>query len=177
MKNNVQILLASLDEMPKSKVVIEDIVHGFDTGKYEVKDVMDLYFSRDLRLCHYSGWLVQLLAEHRPDRLYPFISELVENLKEPFHDAILRNTYRAFQFIPVSPEFEGTLYDLAFEHLTNPKTAIAIKVFSMTVCRKIAMGYPELIPELILEIEEAVKYGSAGFRNRASKEIKILQDK
>jgi len=62
-------------------------------------------------------------------------------------------------------------------YVLDPKEAIAIKAFSMTVCEQIALKYTDLIPELIDAIKSVVPTGSAGIKNRGMHTINRLSKK
>ena len=167
--------LVSMGANPTEKAKKERIVILFRVGKLQTSEFVDLFFSDDLRISHKAGWIIQLLAEFAPEYLLPYIPLFIEQLNNPSHDAYVRNTMRAFQDLPLQEEYEGTLYDIAFAYLTDPKSAIAIKVFSMSVLRKIAIKYEGLIEELIAAIEVEIPHGSSGFKNRAAKELHVLR--
>ena len=54
----------------------------------------------------------------------------------------------------------------------NPKEAVAIKAFSLTILGKLAKKYPEIIPEIKLLIDEQITHQSAAFKSRAKKFLK-----
>ena len=133
-----------------------------------MKELMILFFDEDLRICQRAAWPVGLLADKNAHLLEPYLARMLENLDTPHHDAVIRNTFRTFQYIDFSEDLEGIAFDKAFDYLLDVNRAVAIRVFSMTVCGNIAMKYPELAQELIPVIEDSIPHGSAGFRARGA---------
>jgi hypothetical protein len=67
------------------------------------------------------------------------------------------------------------LANICFGYLSDPKEPIAVRVFSMTVLANMAKENPELKNEIIPIIEDQLPFGSAGFRSRGTKVLKILK--
>lgn len=148
--------------------------HLLDNPK-EFKDLMEIFTKENYRLNQRSAWIVGLAGETKGDWLIPYFPTLIESLKNPIHDAIARNIYRSFQSISIPEKYEGRIYDLALRDLSNPKSAIAIKVFAMTVAFNISKKHLELQEELELVIEEQMPYSSKGFSSRARKILKEME--
>ena len=68
--------------------------------------------------------------------------------------------------MPIPEELEGLLCDKCFEYVENPKYAVALRAFGLTVLQKIARGYPELQLELVALVKEKMPMGSAAFKVR-----------
>ena len=107
--------------------------------------------------------------------LLPYVSELLSALENPKHDAIVRNTFRTFQFMDFPEDIEGQVFDVSLSFLMDINNAVAIRVFSMTVCANICMKYPELASEIIPVIEEQLPLGTTGFKNRGMKLVAKLR--
>lgn len=137
-------------------------------------DLMEIFTTEDYRLNQRSAWIVGMVGEKIGEWLLPYFPVLIECLNQPIHDAISRNIYRSFQSLPIPQEFEARLYDLCLRDLSNPKSAVAIKVFAMTVAFNISKNHNELQEELALVIEEQLPYGSAGYTSRSRKILKSI---
>jgi hypothetical protein len=61
-----------------------------------------------------------------------------------------------------------------FEYIENPKEAVAIKAFSLTILSRLAKKYPEIISEIKLLIKEQAPVQTAAFTSRAKKILKEL---
>jgi hypothetical protein len=113
-------------------------------------DLMECFFSDDYRICQRSAGVVEIIGEkhrHLLNRFVPKMYDLaIENTK---HDALLRNTLRAFQYMDFDEEWEGKIYQFCFNNSTNLKQPIAIRAFALKICIKLALKYPELQNELI----------------------------
>ena len=95
--------------------------------------------------------------------------------KPGIHDAVKRNITRFLQFITIPKKFQGAVVDICLEYLANPKEAIAVRVFSMTVLTNMATENPELKNEIVPLIEDQLPFASAGFRSRAKRTLKQLK--
>ena len=69
---------------------------------------------------------------------------------------------------------QSLVWDIGIKRLQSMQTAIAVKAYLMTILAKIAQEYPELSEELFSIIEVQYTYGSAGFKSRAKKVMKML---
>ena len=137
-------------------------------------ELMEIFTQEDYRLNQRSAWIIGLVGETKGEWLLPYFSTLIDCLENPIHNAIARNIYRSFQSLSIPKEFEAQLYDLCLRDLSNPKSAIAIKVFAMTVAFNISKNHGELQEELALVIEEQMPYGSTGFKSRSRKILKAI---
>lgn len=149
------------------KIVLED--------PSKIDDLMRCFFHEDLRISHNAAWSVGYLAQKKPGSLDPYIKKMIENLDHPHHDAVIRNTFRTFQFVDFPESQEGIVFEKAFQFFLDIENAIAIRVFAMTVCANIAVKYPDLCHELIPVIEDHIPHGSAGFKSRGKKLLTRLK--
>jgi hypothetical protein len=109
--------------------------------------------------------------------LLPYQAKMMAILKTNPHDAVKRAIMRVYQWLAISEEVEGELFDWVICYLKNPEEAIAVKAFGMTVARRICEKYPELAGELLPYIEILVEEKlSAGILSRGTKEIRKLRD-
>ena len=139
-----------------------------------MEELMACFFDEDLRLNQRASWPVGMLVDHQPGLIVPYLKKMLDNLDTPHHDAVIRNTFRTMQNMDIPEEVEGLAFEKAFDFLLDPKNAVAIRVFAMTVCGNIAQKYPELKDELIPVIEEQMPHGSAGFKSRGKRILKEL---
>lgn len=171
MENEIYNLLL----LPQTKSNRDRIVNFIlDTPK-KISELMECFFSEDNRLSQKASWPMTISGDKKPQLLLPYLKEMLNKLDEPVHDSLVRNTIRVFQVIDIPEDLEGDVYDKCFDYLCDPKIAIAIRVFSMTVLSNIALKYPDLKEELIRTIELYYPQGSVGFKSRARKEIKRLK--
>ena len=164
---------ALLQEHSKAQAAKIAAYIGKDTQRFA--QLMELFLHGEYRITQRAAWVVGQCALTHPTLIQPYLAVLISNLREPVHDAVKRNTVRILQHIPIPEALWGELTDICFGFLTDAKTAIAIKVFSMTILLHIAQQMPDLKHELKLVIEEQLPHGSSGFISRAQKVLKALE--
>lgn len=170
-RTSIRDLLDS-ENSKKMAMQVKDIVVASPDRMHEL---MELFFDEDLRTCQRAAWPVGMMADETPELLEPYIERMLLNLDEPHHDAVIRNTFRTFQFTDFPEDLEGIAFDKALDFFLDINNAVAIQVFAMTVCGNIAMKYPELSQEIIPLIEERLPHGSAGFRSRGASILSKLR--
>jgi hypothetical protein len=57
--------------------------------------------------------------------------------------------------------------NICFQYLESPSETVAVKAFSLTILGKLAEKYPEIIPEIKLQVEDQLPHQTAAFRQRA----------
>jgi len=125
---------------------------------------------------------IELLTNHNTKSTAKFIVEqLVENpdrmveFMDCFYSDKKMTCQRAAWPLGMIAEEQPQLLFPYLGQLITTLEAIAIRVFSMTVCANITFKYPSLAQELIPVIEEHIPHGSAGFRARGAKLLKQLK--
>jgi len=114
-------------------------------------------------------------ATAHPSLMKKNMGKLVRNLQKPnIHDSIKRNTLRFLQSVDIPSKYEGMIMNTCFDYIENPKEAVAIKAFSLTILGRLAKKYPEIIPEIKLLIEDQAPIQTAGFKSRAKKVLKEI---
>lgn len=166
---------AKMLEERQSKAITNDIVNFVVKHPDSLNELMNLFLFGELRISQRASWPVGDLGVKDPHLFEPYIESIVKNMHNPVHDAVLRNSLRILGSIEIPEELQGEVYELCFNFLLDLKFPIAIRVFSMTVLSNIAKNFPELKEELISVIEEHYPHGSAGFKSRARKCLKILR--
>lgn len=142
--------------------------------KANMAQLMEAFFSNEYRLTQRAAWSVNFVYEQAPEMLNPYLKKMIKNLKQPVHDAVKRNTVRILQFVKIPTALEGEAVDVCFTLMADPKEAIAIKVFAMTVIFNLLPKYPELKNEFVVLIEDELPYASAAYKSRATKFLKKL---
>lgn len=170
MFSEIESILASGQSRKMANTVIDIIMQD----ESRIEELMECFFSDDLRTCQHAAWPVGILAEKHPTILLPYLHRMVSNLDQPKHDAVVRNTLRTFQFMTLPEDLQSEVYDRCLEYLSNPKYPIAFTAFAMTVCTDIALQYPELKEEVMAAIDYRMPHGSSGIRARGAKERRRL---
>jgi len=157
-----------------SRVATDKVLGYIKSYPDKIGELMACFFDDNPRICQRAAWPVGDLGEKYPELLIPYLTKMIVNIKEPKHDAVIRNTIRTWQYMSIPEDYLGEIFELCFNYITDPKFPIAIRAFSMTVCANICKVVPELKEELILAIEEQLEHGSAGIKSRGTNVIKLL---
>ena len=145
------------------------------TNSARWKTLLDLYLSEELRVSQGASWALGALFKAHPKTVPAYLPRLVEHLAPTRKDVIKRNTIRLLQDVEIPEDLRGVVADKCFNYLADPKEAIAIHVFSMTVLFNLGKLYPDLLPELKLLIEERMHHGSTGLKNRGAKILAAIK--
>jgi hypothetical protein len=146
---------------------------GHDAERLAV--LMEIFMGNEYRLTQRSAWAVRYVGENAPELIAPWLPKIAARLRQPgIHDAVKRNALNIFEPLEIPDNLQDELADLCFGYLADPKEALAIRCASMTILEKICRKIPELKPELRLLIEEYYEGGTAGFKSRAKKILKMI---
>jgi hypothetical protein len=138
--------------------------------------LMACFFDPDLRICQRAAWPVCKLGIGNPQLLEPYMEAMISNLSSPRHVAVVRNTVRVWAEMDIKEEYEGRIVDLCLDYLCDPKVAVAVRAFSISVAGNIARKYPELAQELVLELKNQLIYETKpAVLVRARKYLKLLE--
>ena len=164
----------NLLEKEHSKSNTSKIVKYIAKHPEALSNLMDCFFDGDIRLCQRAAWPVGDIGEKYPNILLPYLKPMMENISNPKHNAVLRNTLRSWQYLPIPEEFQGVIFDKCYNYFVDVQVPVAIRVFGMTVCANIAKDIPELKKEVIVAIKFQIPFGSAGIKSRGIHLIKML---
>ncbi|MEO8085214.1 MAG: hypothetical protein ABI763_00245 [Bacteroidota bacterium] len=149
---------------------------GDDQKKFDA--LVSLFLKGEYRVTQRAGWPMSILAIEHPHLISKHLKKLLLNIEKPnLHNAVLRNTLRLLQFVKIPKSLQGNAVETCFRLFNDKKQPIAIQVFAMSVLGNLCLEHPELKNELKLSIEEQLPYGSAGFKSRAKKVIKLIRIK
>lgn len=165
------------DELSKthSKELAMQIADICVKDKKKLGELMECFFSDDIRICQRASWSVCFVALKKSDLLTPYLDRMIENLEKPKHDAVVRNTVRAWEEMEIPEEYEGLIFEICFNYVVSTKHAVAIRAFAISVSSKIALKYPELREELISEFDNQLLYAERpAIKFRLKKYIKLL---
>ncbi len=139
------------------------------------KELMECFMSDDYRLAARAAWSVNWAARKKPEMVSPYIGNLVSVLeKKEVHDAVIRNSLRVLEDVELPEAYHGTLMNICFGFVEDPKTPNAIKAFSLTILERLMKIYPEIKQELKLIIEENWDHETPAFKSRGKKILKAL---
>ena len=171
-------MLKDLISKPNNKQTILEIIDLVGDSPELFAELMECFVNGSSRVSQTTSWALSHIGEKKPKLITPYHATLLTQLQNRTnHGAVRRNIVRIYQTCPIPEEIEGELYEACMSYVLDPKEAIAIKAFSMTVCEQIALKYTDLIPELIDAIKSVVPTGSAGIKNRGMHTINRLSKK
>lgn len=124
-----------------------------------------------------SLWVLGHMSDIDNSVIPPFYSKLILNLKNKnLHNGVKRNTLRLFQDYSVPKKHETFMLDKCYEYITNPKEAIAVRAFAITVVFNISKQFPELLNELKLVLEEINKPEEGpGIKSKVKNTLKNIE--
>ncbi len=144
------------------------------SSKSRFKELMDCFASDDARLSQRASWCVNWAAKKYPQMLEPYIDLLVARLQMPnANDSVQRNALKILNDITIPEKHHGSLMNTCFTFIEEPKTATAVKAFSLHMLRKLSKFYPEILPELQLIIEDRIDNETPAFKSAAKQILKL----
>ena len=161
------------DEHSKKQAL--KICEGIISGEASLSVLLNLLYTGEMRMRQRASWPLEFVAQREETLMYPHMTEIIGYLQTSEEDSLLRNLYRSLQHMRFSEDHIGDVYEVAFAHLSDPNSAVAVQVFAMSTCANIAHVYPELAHEIIPTIQDLYDTGSAGYKARAKKELKRLK--
>jgi hypothetical protein len=170
--------LFELVNQRKTKESTTQITQFIGKNKTRFQELIDFFINGNPKTSHTCSYAIIELAINNPDLLDSYHQKFINLLEDPSNpDGVRRNIARLYQTCIITDSIEGRLFEICVHLITNPKEPIAIRAYSMTVCERIAIKYPELNQELQSAIEATLPYGSAGMKNRGLKILKKSQKK
>ena len=164
-----------LDEK-HSKSTTKLIVDEIAAFPKKIDELITIFLSEDIRMSQRAAWPISYIAEINPLIIEKNLNLFFTKLEQSnVHDACVRNLFRALQYINIPENMEGLIVTKAFDNLNNNKSAIAVKIFCMSILDELSNKYPDIKNELKVSIKSQFTEGSAGFKNRATKILKKIK--
>ena len=133
--------------------------------------LIDNYLSDHLRTCQHASNALVKIAHDAPKTLVEYIPIIFEHIKNPPHDAAIRNGLRIFQFLQLPEYLCGEIYEYCYTQLTDIKNPVGIRAFAATIMYNISKTYPELQSELFLIFEQYKDSGTVALSGRIRKHL------
>ena len=107
----------------------------------------------------------------------PWITDIVDAIENPVHQAIRRNGVRFFSELakPLPAKIEKRLIRMCGQFVADRNVDVAIGVFSMSFIADRADRYPAEANQLCRDLRDRMPDASSGFANRANKVLKQLE--
>ncbi|WP_118972323.1 hypothetical protein [Taibaiella koreensis] len=148
---------------------------GANTGR--IAALIDIFCHDEYRVVQRAAWIVSDVARQHPELMLPHIPALVQRLEDDnTHIAVKRNVYRVMQYLELPEAVHAPLMNSCFDSLANPREALAVRAFAMSILARLALVYPEIGHELKLLIEDNLLQEPApSFKSRARKVLQQLE--
>lgn len=159
-----------------SKAQAKNIADWIGSDEKRFAELMHLFLQDEYRVVQRSAWILSMVADKHPHLLQAYLLQMIERMNDKkLPIAVKRNVLRVLQNIAVPEKLHGPLMELSFQFLADPKEAIAVRVFAMTVLTNLFKTYPDIKAELQTIIEEELQHRpTAAFISRAKKTLKEL---
>ena len=138
--------------------------------------LMVCFLSDEVCVAQRAAQVVGDVGRRNPDLLTPWLSEIVDAIENPIHQAIRRNGVRLFNELaePVPADLEKRLIRMCSQFVADRSVDVAIGVFSMSFIADRANRYPAEANQLCKDLRDRMSNASSGFANRANKVLKQL---
>jgi hypothetical protein len=154
----------------RSKSHILHLLQWIGTDADKIAALMDVFFGPHKRLAELAAWAVGDLGYKQPELLKAWLPQLVEILhSNTVHDAVHRNSLRILMQSDIPENLLDSCTEACFLLGDNPKTAVAIRAFSIHILADICKKIPELWPELQYLLERHTPEGTPALKNLGEK--------
>lgn len=138
--------------------------------------LMVCFLGEEVRVAQRAAQVVGDFGRRNPDRLLPWLGDIVDAVERPIHQAVRRNGVRYFSELsaPLPPAIEKRLIRMCGQFVADREIDIAISAFSMTFIANKATQYPNAAKQLCEDLRKRLPDASSGFANRARKVLKQL---
>ena len=139
--------------------------------------LMQLFLKDEYRVVQRAAWIVSMVADRHPKLLFPYLNVMVKKMEEEnLPVGVKRNVVRILQTIRIPKKLQGAVMDMCFHFLADPKEALAVRCFSMTVLVNLSKEHPEIKNELNTLVKSALEQKpSPGIRAGARKVLKEIE--
>ena len=163
-----------------SKAQTLKIVAEIGSSRKRFADLMAIIFANESIVAARAAWVLSHAGEAHPKLVEPYITQMLENLRRPVHDAVKRNSLKLIQAATLTEEQMGLAADLCFAFLADLKQPAAIRAYSLTICLRICRHEPALASELKLILDNCYRHSPPAVQSRAKhirKELDQLIEK
>lgn len=158
-----------------SKTLTDNIVKYIGADQNRFNKLITIFLDGPFRITQRAAWPLSYCVKNHPFLIESHYGPVLKILSKPdIHDAVKRNIVRLLQFVSVPAKYQGKLIELCFK-LMDPKEAVAVRVFAMTVLANLTKQHPDLKKELKLTIEDQLPFGTAAYLSRSKKILKQLE--
>lgn len=117
----------------------------------------------------YGSWLLQHISLIDTSVITSRVDKLLEILDRRSEEGVRRCVVRSMQDAEIPQQNQEALINFCFQYLENPKEAIAVKVFSITILHRLCQSETELLQLLADIIELQLPTAGPAFKSRGGK--------
>ncbi|GAB1451022.1 hypothetical protein MASR2M47_10780 [Draconibacterium sp.] len=122
-----------------------------------------------------AAYLVDKINDERPELLIPFLNELIQQVQIEKSTSKKRHFLKLISLKELIKLQQGSMFDFCTKTLVSDDP-VAVRVHAMQILHNIAENEPELIPEVVLLIQnEMEKRSSAGIISRGKRLVAKLE--
>ena len=152
---------------------VDDIVAWVGDDPARFARLMEIVMAGSPQPSSRAAWVASYCVEALPGLLVPHFRSLLDRLERvKLPVGVMRNLFKILESATIPGDCEGRVMSLAMAALGGP-VPVAVKVYAMTVLKRLTAGCPELVEELRRLIEEQWHDASPGFRARARMEFGV----
>ncbi len=131
-------------------VLIDAIYNNPELLKYVYK----LAISNEHPYAWRASWTLVHLTNSSPDIVKPFVFQIIRDINHLKIDRQVASFLQILTKIDFPTDESGHLFDLAIRILHDTKKQMYFKLYALQFLIKFAAKVPELIPELLLSVED-----------------------
>ncbi len=172
-----------------TKMTKEDIIELIDSWenlaflKHEIvrnteyyQSLMEIALYNSNQKSWRAAYLVDQINDDYPKLIYPYLHKMIEQVRIEKSAGKKRHFLKLISLNDLTKNQQGHIFDFCVETLRSAKEPTAVRVHAMQILHNIALKESELIPEILLIIENEMEYHStAGIISRGRKLISNLK--
>lgn len=125
-----------------------------------------------------AAYLVDKINDDYPKLLFFFLQEMIDQVLIEKSTSKKRHFLKLISLNDLTKNQQGLVFDFCIQTLKSAKEPIAVRVHAMQILHNIALKESELIPEILLILENEMEFHStAGIISRGRKLIASLKKK
>ena len=177
MKNSVAVSDQLLDLLQnrQNRKHFDDIALLVIDSPELIQKLFEIAISQKTNLGMRASWVLDIVSQQRPKLLEPIISQVLPLLENLSPSGNKRNFMKIISKSAQIEKLGGPLLDIAFKWASNPEIPAAVRVHSIETIYRFAHAEPDIIPELILILEDIKLRGSNAEKAKARNTLKLLE--
>ena len=165
MLSHSEFLLQQLP-LPQTKAQLQFLQNWVGNNPGRLNALIRVFVNGNYRLAQRAVRIISQVSDATPELLAPHLPALVHALAHTNSNAVKRNLVRLLQVVNLPEEQQGEIAQQCFAFVNNPKEAIAVRAFAITVLARICQLQPELTREFALLLDRASINASAAIVHR-----------